>query len=47
MTLVLGDAATLVDFGDEEFDMAICMTNTLGNMTPEKQEGCLQRLRAS
>jgi ubiquinone/menaquinone biosynthesis C-methylase UbiE len=45
VTLVMGDAATLVDFGDEEFDMAICMTNTLGNMTPEKQEGCLQRLR--
>jgi SAM-dependent methyltransferase len=45
VTLVLEDAATLVDFGDEEFDMAICMTNTLGNLTPEKQEGCLQRLR--
>ena len=45
VTLVLGDAATLIEFGDEEFDMAICMTNTLGNMTTEKQESCLQRLR--
>jgi SAM-dependent methyltransferase len=45
VTLVVGDAATLVDIGDEEIDMAICMTNTLGNMTPEKQEGFLQRLR--
>ncbi len=45
VALIVGDAATLIDFGDEDIDLAICMTNTLGNLTPEKQEGLLQRLR--
>jgi ubiquinone/menaquinone biosynthesis C-methylase UbiE len=44
VALIVGDAATLIDLGDEEVDMAICMTNTLGNLTPEKQDGFLRRL---
>jgi ubiquinone/menaquinone biosynthesis C-methylase UbiE len=44
VALIVGDAATLIDFGDDEVDMAICMTNTLGNLIPEKQEGLLRRL---
>jgi SAM-dependent methyltransferase len=42
--LVLGDAESLAEFGEDEFDIAICMTNTLGNLTPEKQERFIRRL---
>jgi SAM-dependent methyltransferase len=44
--MFVGDAATLSDFDDDEFDLAICLTNTLGNLPPDKQEGLLRRLRA-
>jgi SAM-dependent methyltransferase len=46
VALIVGDAATLVDFSDDDIDLAICMTNTLGNLTPTKQAGLLGRLRA-
>ncbi len=42
--LFVSDAETLTDFSENEFDIAICMTNTLGNLTPEKQERFVGRL---
>jgi SAM-dependent methyltransferase len=46
--LFVSDAEALSDFGKteaEKFDLAICMTNTLGNLTAEKQERCISGLR--
>ena len=43
----VSDAETLTDFGKDDsgrFDLAICMTNTLGNLTTEKQVGFVRRL---
>jgi SAM-dependent methyltransferase len=45
--LFVSDAETLTDFGKEDagrFDLVICMTNTLGNLTAEKQVGFVRRL---
>jgi SAM-dependent methyltransferase len=45
--LFVSDAEALSDFGkteSEKFDIAICMTNTLGNLTAEKQERCVRGL---
>jgi SAM-dependent methyltransferase len=43
--LFVGDAEALTPFGEREFDIAICMTNTLGNLTPEKQERAVRQLK--
>lgn len=43
--LFVADAASLTDFGEGDFDIAICMTNTVGNLPPEKQEDLVRRLR--
>ncbi len=43
--LFVSDAEALSDFAGSEaerFDIAICMTNTLGNLAPEKQERCIR-----
>jgi ubiquinone/menaquinone biosynthesis C-methylase UbiE len=44
-TFIPGDVSELTDCGSEEFDLAICMTNTLGNLPDRKQAPLLQRLR--
>jgi ubiquinone/menaquinone biosynthesis C-methylase UbiE len=43
--LFVGDAEALTEFGEREFDIAIYMTNTLGNLTPEKQERSIRQLK--
>jgi len=45
--LFVSDAETLTDFGKDDsdrFDLVICMTNTLGNLTSQKQAGFIMRL---
>lgn len=42
--VLMGDAATLDELGENEFDLAICMTNTLGNLPAEKQRPLLRSL---
>jgi SAM-dependent methyltransferase len=44
-TFLVGDASLLEDLQGRRFDLAICMTNTLGNMPREKQIGFLDRVR--
>jgi len=44
--IFLSDAAALTDLGDP-FDIAICMTNTVGNLTPQKQEELVRGLRTT
>jgi ubiquinone/menaquinone biosynthesis C-methylase UbiE len=44
-TFIPGDVSELADCGPEEFDLAICTTNTLGNLPDRKQPPLLQRLR--
>jgi SAM-dependent methyltransferase len=44
--MFVGDAASLSDFEIDEFDLAICMTNTLGNLPREKQTALVRRLRS-
>jgi len=39
------DAATLDSCDDAEFDFAICMTNTLGNLPKNKQNQLVRRLK--
>lgn len=43
--LFLDDAATLSSCKDGYFDVVICMTNTLGNMRPEKRKQCLEQMK--
>lgn len=43
-TFLMGDASVLNDCQNAEFDLAICMTNTLGNLLPKKQVSLIQRL---
>lgn len=45
MQLFLDDAATLSCCSDDCFDVVICMTNTLGNMRPQKQNECLKQMK--
>lgn len=40
------DVAALSDLSSYSVDVAICMTNTLGNLPPSKQAAMLRRLRA-
>lgn len=42
---LVGDAANLDHCGNAEFDLAICMTNTLGNLPKHKQAKLVRRLR--
>ena len=42
--LVLGDAETLADFEEDDFDIANRMTSTPGKLAPEEQERFVQRL---
>lgn len=44
VSFVVGDAAFMGQLRPHSFDAAICMTNTIGNMPPEKQRTMLQRL---
>lgn len=46
VAFVVGDGALMGQLQPQTFDAAICMTNTLGNMPPEKQRAMLQRLSA-
>ncbi|MGB5925305.1 MAG: class I SAM-dependent methyltransferase [Dehalococcoidia bacterium] len=39
------DAALLSSCSDGCFDIVVCMTNTLGNMKPEKQGQCLEQMK--
>lgn len=39
------DAAELACCNDNEFDVVVCMTNTLGNINPEKQKACLEQIK--
>jgi 2-polyprenyl-3-methyl-5-hydroxy-6-metoxy-1,4-benzoquinol methylase len=44
-TFLVADVATLTECKSEEFDLAICMTNTLGNLPEEKQALLIERLK--
>lgn len=44
VSFVVGDGAFMGQLQPHSFDAAICMTNTLGNMPPDKQRAMLQRL---
>jgi len=44
-TFIPGDVSRLSDCDAGEFDLAICTTNTLGNMPDRKQSPLIQRLR--
>ena len=43
-TFIVDDLSGLTSLRDEEIDLAICMTNTLGNLAPHKQEKLIRRL---
>lgn len=38
------DATELISFGNEEFDLVICTTNTFGNMRPDEREKVIKQV---
>jgi SAM-dependent methyltransferase len=44
LLLLYGDAESLGVVDDDQFDVVICMTNTLGNIVPSKRPACVRSI---